>query len=234
MRNAKLTIESEDWLLDLIDKSTSKKEEEEEKCQFSMNDGLSDTYFYEEVNFDFLSESKLKEFIDRFNPNEMTVSLWDKIRKCFYFCMKESQQKSSKTNEREGNGFYRHIQQYAENVVVGGYDEDHQIGENPNGKNKSGNQVINPPQKLQLDPSSLLSHSAYGRHSVSVTRSGSLIGAGKNNDSGISGSLEKTVISRFTEFSMNDSSGRPLAPVSAVCTHNGPLYKFSKIFLKLL
>lgn len=37
-------------LLDLIDKFTSKKDEEEKKCQFSMNGGLSDIYFYEEVN----------------------------------------------------------------------------------------------------------------------------------------------------------------------------------------
>ena len=93
MRNAKLTIESEDWLLDLIDKFMSKdKEDEEEKCEFSMDGGLSDIYFYEEVNFDFLSESRLKEFIDRFNPNEMTVPLWNKIRKCFYFSTKEPRQ----------------------------------------------------------------------------------------------------------------------------------------------
>ncbi|KAK8871253.1 hypothetical protein M9Y10_006969 [Tritrichomonas musculus] len=72
LRNPKLTIESEDWLLDLIDKFTSK---EKEKCQFSMDDGLSDIYFYEEVNYDFLSEDKLKEFIEKFNPNEMTGSV---------------------------------------------------------------------------------------------------------------------------------------------------------------
>ncbi|KAK8849871.1 hypothetical protein M9Y10_018458 [Tritrichomonas musculus] len=70
LKNAKLKIESEDWLLDLIDKFASKKEEEEkERCKFSMDDGFSDIYFYEEVNFDFLSEPKLKDFIDRFNPN---------------------------------------------------------------------------------------------------------------------------------------------------------------------
>ena len=92
LTNAKLTIESEDWLLDLIDKFMSKQKEKEEKCQLSMDNGLSDIYFYEEVNFDFLSEDKLKEFIDKFNPNEMTVPLWNKIRKCFYFSTKEPRQ----------------------------------------------------------------------------------------------------------------------------------------------
>ena len=126
MTNSKLTIESEDRLLGLIDKFTSKKAEE--KNEFSIDDGLSDIYFYEDVNFDFLSESRLKEFIDKFDPNEMTVPLWNKIRKCFTFSMKEPEQKPSKSNEREGNGFYRHIQikQYAENIVVGGCDDNHQ------------------------------------------------------------------------------------------------------------
>ncbi|KAK8872177.1 hypothetical protein M9Y10_007940 [Tritrichomonas musculus] len=72
LTNSKLTIESEDWLLDLIDKFTS-KEEKEESWQSSMNDGLSDIYFYEEVNFDFLSENKLREFIEKVDPNEMTA-----------------------------------------------------------------------------------------------------------------------------------------------------------------
>ncbi|KAK8837316.1 hypothetical protein M9Y10_036748 [Tritrichomonas musculus] len=62
LTNARLMIESEDWLLDLIDKFTSK---EKEKCQFSLDDGLSDINFYEEVNFDFLSEDKLEEFIEK-------------------------------------------------------------------------------------------------------------------------------------------------------------------------
>ena len=226
LRNAKLTIESEDWLLDLIYKFISK--EEKQKCQFSMDDGLTDTYFYEEVNFDFLSEEKLKEFIEKFDPNEMTVPLWNKVRKCFYFSMRESRQKSSKpSNKREGNGFYRHTQRCAENIVVGGRDDYSQIGENPTSKSNN-DAVIHPPQNLQLDPSSLLSYSAYFMHSVSVTRSGSLIGVGYNNDGRISGSLEKTGISRFKEFSMNDSSGRPLAPVSAVCTDYGTLYMFTK------
>ena len=158
----------------------------------------------------------------------MTVPLWNKIRKCFYFSTKDSRQKSSKSNEREGNGFYRHIQRYAENIVVGGWDDDRQIGENPTSKNKHDEAVIHPPQNLQLDPSSLLSYSAYYAHSVSVTRSGSLIGVGYNSDGRISGSLEKTGISRFKEFSMNDSSGCQLAPVSAVCTDNGTLYMFTK------
>ena len=232
LKNAKLTVESEDWLLGLIDKFMIKKEEEdrekeEGECEFAVSGGLSDVYFYEEVNFDFLSEDRLKEFIGRLDPSEMTVPLWDKIKKCFYFSMRESRQASSKPpTKREGNGFYRHIQRYAENIVVGGYDEYRQIGENPTKKN--GSTVIHPPQNLQLDPSSLLSYSAYYMHSASVTRSGSLIGVGCNSDGRISSSLAKTVISQFSEFSMKDSSGRPLAPVSAVCTECGTLYMLTK------
>ena len=116
MRNDKLTIDSEDWLLDVIDKFMSKGEKEN-------SDGLSDVYFYEEINFDFLSEDKLKEFIEKVNPNEMTASLWNKIKKCFYFNMKTSHQKSSESNKRDGNGFYRHRIHYAKSVVVGGWDE---------------------------------------------------------------------------------------------------------------
>ena len=228
LTNSKLTIESEDWLLDLIDKFTSKEKEEEEKCQFSMNDGLSDIYFYEEVNFDFLSEDKLKEFIEKVDPNEITAPLWDKIKRCFYFSMKESPQISFESSKREGNGFYRHTKRYAKNIVVGGDDEYRQIGENPTSKNKDGDAVIYPPQNLHLNPSSPLSYSACSGHSVSVTRSGSLIGVGHNNDGRISGSLEKAVISQFSEFSVNDSSGRPLNPVSAVCTQFGTLYMLTK------
>ena len=64
--------------------------------------------------------------------------------------MKESLQESPKSNEREGNGFYRHTQRYAENIVVGGYDEYYQIGENPTRKNQYNYTVIHPPQNLQL------------------------------------------------------------------------------------
>ena len=95
-------------------------------------------------------------------------------------------------------------------------------------KDKYNVAFISPPQNLQLDPSSLLSCSACFEHAVSVTRSGSLIGAGCNDDGRISGSLEKKVISQFSEISMNDSSGRPLAPVSAVCTRYGTLCMFTK------
>ena len=58
--------------------------------------------------------------------------------------------------------------------------------------------------------------------------SGSLIGVGYNNDGRIKNSLTKTVTSQFSEISMNDSSSRQLAPVSAVCTIGDTLYMFTK------
>ena len=224
LTNDKLTIESEDSLLDVIEEFTNK--EKRQKSINSSDDFLSDIYFYEEVNFDFLSEAKLKEFIEKVNPNEISSSLWDKIKKCFYVYMKR--QNSPESAKREGNGFYRHRIQYAKNIVVGGLDNYIQLGEKPNSKSKANHPVIHPPVNSSLDPSSLLSFSVYGEHLVAVTRSGSLIVVGRNSDGRIFGSLEKTDISQFKEFSMNDSSGRPLAPVSAVCTRYSTLYMFTK------
>ena len=138
-----------------------------------------------------------------------------------------SKQKTESLNEREENGFNQHSIQYAKNIIVGGYDEYHQIGENPN-KNQNGNQVIYPPQNLPLDPSSLLSYSGYLDHCVAVTRSGSLSGVGDNRDGRICSLLGKSVINQITNFWINDCCGRRLVPVSAVCTLGGTLYMFTK------
>lgn len=98
-------IESEDWLLGLIDKFISKKKKE--KFQFSMDEGLSGSYLYEEINFDFLNEDRLKGFIGKLNTNEMACSLCDKTKNCFYFNMKESQQKSSNIKQKRRINYRR-------------------------------------------------------------------------------------------------------------------------------
>lgn len=99
LMNDKLTIDSEDSLLDLIEEFMNKEETEEPNS--STKDFLRDIYFYEEVNFDFLSETKLKEFIEKFDMNEMTVPLWNKIKKCFG--MHTSAHKTSAfSNKRDG------------------------------------------------------------------------------------------------------------------------------------
>ncbi|KAK8835762.1 hypothetical protein M9Y10_040582 [Tritrichomonas musculus] len=73
---------------------------------------------------------------------------------------------------------------------------------------KFGKPVIFPPLNSSLDSSSLLSYSVYFDHTVLVTRGGSLLGIGDNNDGQISSSLMKTKISQFSEFSIKDSSLR--------------------------
>lgn len=87
---------------------------------------------------------------------------------------------------------------------------------------------IDAPKKLPIDPSSLLSYSVYFEHSVLVTKSGSLQGVGHNNDGRISSSLKKSCLGQFTEFSIKDSNGHRLLPISAVCSDCGTLYMLSK------
>ncbi|KAK8840841.1 hypothetical protein M9Y10_027668 [Tritrichomonas musculus] len=69
--NENLKINSEDSLLDFIDKIFADQNEQEEK-----SDILS---FYEKVNFLNLTDSKFQEFIKNFNASEMTNSFWQKI-----------------------------------------------------------------------------------------------------------------------------------------------------------
>lgn len=218
-------IESEDSLLDLIEKFTNN--EETQKSDISIENSLSDIDFYEKVNFDFLSEDKLREFIEKVDPNKITTPLWSKIKKCFYVYMKE-QAKPPESGKRDGNGFYHHIKKSAKSIVVAGCNNDHQLGENPNNMVAYGNPIIHPPLNLSLDPSSLLSYSLCYYNTVVVTRSGSLKAVGSNMGGRITSSFPKPSCDQFTEFSINDGNGHPLAPISAVCTYNGTLYMFKK------
>lgn len=81
VKNKFLMIENEDSLLELINEFFDKN------TKLDKNDiepKLSIIDFYEEIDFDFLSEDKFKEFIENFDPNEITTSLWLKLKRCFY------------------------------------------------------------------------------------------------------------------------------------------------------
>ncbi|KAK8887933.1 hypothetical protein M9Y10_038992 [Tritrichomonas musculus] len=83
IKNDELKIESEDSLLELIESFFSEpryvNDEKEKEVK------LSEIDFCEELRFEFLTEEKFKEFIDKFDVNEMTADLWRKLKKCFYF-----------------------------------------------------------------------------------------------------------------------------------------------------
>lgn len=75
--NESLTIESEDSLFDFIIQLFN-NHEKEEKAEINL------ISFLEQVHFENLSEEKLSRFLDNFNPNEMTVALWSKLRPCIH------------------------------------------------------------------------------------------------------------------------------------------------------
>lgn len=85
----------------------------------------------------------------------------------------EKNQREQKQAEDESKRTRSEHKQYAQSILAGGYD-----GYN---KDAYGGPAIHPPLKMRLDPSSLLSYSAYGVHSVAVTRSGWLRGVGYND-----------------------------------------------------
>ena len=106
------------------------------------------------------------------------------------FKLKASHQESSKSNKRDRNGFYRH--KISINEKYRCYDEYCQISKFPTSKSKHDTPVIHLSQNFPLDPSSLMSYTAYYEHSVAVTCSGFLIRVGYNNDGQISNLLSKT------------------------------------------
>ena len=75
--NESLTIESEDSLFDFINQLFNNQEKEE-------NPEIDFITFLEQIYFENLSEEKLSSFLDNFNPNDMTVALWSKLRSCIH------------------------------------------------------------------------------------------------------------------------------------------------------
>lgn len=84
VKNDSLKVKSEDSLFELIDEYFSNNQNEDEETS------LNEIDFYEHLKFEFLSENKFKEFIDKFDANEMTTILWQQIKKCFYIYKKSS------------------------------------------------------------------------------------------------------------------------------------------------
>lgn len=79
---------------------------------------------------------------------------------------------------------------------------------------------------IVVNPNSLLSYSICNECSVYVTRNGSLLAIGCNYDGNISNLLPSTV-NNLTNFSIKDSNGRNLSPISAACFYGGTVYLVS-------
>ena len=78
--NKHLKIESEDSLFDAIQLFFMNQKKETQK-----NDECIDIIsFYEEINFSLLSEVKFHSFLNEFDFNEMTNTLWTKLSQCFH------------------------------------------------------------------------------------------------------------------------------------------------------
>ena len=93
-----ITVESEDNLLDVIEQFFIQNENRLNKNE---QKSLTKFDFYEKVKFEFLSEEKFKEFIENFDCAEMTRSLWDKFKRCFYVY------KNSTSSENIQNGYIK-------------------------------------------------------------------------------------------------------------------------------
>lgn len=76
--NKHLKIESEDSLFDIIQNKFTNQSENSEDC-------IDIISFYEEIDFSGLSESKFRDFLNKFDFNEMTGLIWAKLRQCFHF-----------------------------------------------------------------------------------------------------------------------------------------------------
>lgn len=76
--NRHLKIESEDSLFDIIQNIFTNQSENSEDC-------IDIISFYEEIDFSGLSESKFRDFLNKFDFNEMTGLIWAKLRQCFHF-----------------------------------------------------------------------------------------------------------------------------------------------------
>ena len=83
--NEKLKIESEDSLFEIIEK----------KFQTNEKDEYDVISFYEQINFEGLSENKFNEFIENFDTKQMSNKLWTKLCRCFYLNYSKSKSEIS-------------------------------------------------------------------------------------------------------------------------------------------
>ena len=71
-----LRIENEDSLLDFVQEIFDEKDKDDEDI------GINE--FYEQIDFLSLSEEKFHEFLEKFEINEITQTIWTKLCRCFY------------------------------------------------------------------------------------------------------------------------------------------------------
>lgn len=103
--NERLVIESEDKLFDFI--TDLFKEEEDKEDDYNL------ISFYELIEFSELTENKFNQFLNSFNPNEITNSIWRKLNKCFYFNMCSLVKKKNEKPLSDSQNRYYYILQTA-------------------------------------------------------------------------------------------------------------------------
>ena len=105
-----------------------------------------------------------------------------------------------------------------------GYNEFYQLCDKSNNQSTYKTPVISPCIKSSLDISSLLSYSVFGNHSVIINRENKIYAIGDNRDNRICGSLPKTILNEYTEFSITNSEGCHFIPICSVCSKYFTLY----------
>ena len=114
-------------------------------------------------------------------------------------------------------------------IQVCGCNNFNQLGEKSTGENSNGFLMIKTPQKLHIDPSTILSFHVFRDHGILIKRNGSMQAIGFNKDGRISDLLPKEVLLNFTEFAIKDDNGVTRKPISAFCGISFTLYMVSKV-----
>lgn len=112
-----LRIKSEDWLFDFIQQIFNENESDSEIFNI--------TSFYEQIDFLALSEAKFEEFLENFEFNEMTKTIWEKLSKCFYiyYYMAFGQKNKQRYAQEDSEVNDRNINFLNEKSVVNNFDQ---------------------------------------------------------------------------------------------------------------
>lgn len=96
--NSHLQIKNEDSLFDIILQIIN-----DEKEQRKEDESIDNISFLEQIEFTELSEEKLREFLDIYDFNEMTNSMWQKLFQCFFnhFNKKQNRIKNQHSIKKE-------------------------------------------------------------------------------------------------------------------------------------
>lgn len=112
-------------------------------------------------------------------------------------------------------------------IEVCGLNENNAISEESNNKNQFDSPIVYPPQNSKFKASSILSYSTKYGKTVLITVDGMIYAIGDNRSGEINLSLPREIFTHFTKFEINDTDGRPLIPISAVCGSGYTLYLVS-------